>query len=279
MRPAETIPKPHNPSRRVLKIDGDSESLARQMRLDGNKNKLKLYFDIVNSTGMLCDQYFPFNEKMSGGWNVKPILRVLVPKLLKKFPVLRNYVDLWPITTMISRHHALCKAGSKKGIIRSASWQSNVIKPTVGGNLSTPNTYTRCMNTRNMFTRSMKAPGYKDAAGRSHKLCYSQDIARRKGTGSNGYNDDDWEASPLPSSPRAPTSEGPPSVVHFLSTLAQDLSALLPVFIDHGVEDDASLRNMLRMNNWRAWMYAWVKEGVLTELQFQMVIDGLKKLA
>ncbi len=75
------------------------------------------------------------------------------------------------------------------------------------------------------------------------------------------------------------TSKDPSSVVHFLNTLAQDLSDLLPVFIDHGVGDDASLRNVLRLNNWRAWMYAWVKEGVLTELQFQMIVDGLKKLA
>lgn len=63
-----------------------------------------------------------------------------------------------------------------------------------------------------------------------------------------------------------------------MSTLAQDLSDLSPIFIDHGVGDDISLRSILRMNNWRAWMYAWVKEGVLTELQFQMIVDGLKKL-
>ena len=53
---------------------------------------------------------------------------------------------------------------------------------------------------------------------------------------------------------------------------------MLPIFIDHGVSDSASLQNMLRMDNWRAWMYAWVKEGMLTELQFQMIVDGLKKL-
>ena len=63
-----------------------------------------------------------------------------------------------------------------------------------------------------------------------------------------------------------------------MSTLAQDLSDLSPIFIDHGVSDSASLQNMLRMDNWRAWMYAWVKEGMLTELQFQMIVDGLKKL-
>ena len=66
-------------------------------------------------------------------------------------------------------------------------------------------------------------------------------------------------------------------IVGFLSALAQDLSCLEPVFVKHGVGDDATLRGMLQMSNWHSWIYGWVKEGALTELQFRMIVNGLEE--
>ena len=71
------------------------------------------------------------------------------------------------------------------------------------------------------------------------------------------------------------TISGP--IIGFLSALAQDLSFLEPVFVKHGVGDDATLRGMLRMSNWHSWIYGWVKEGGLTELQFRMIVNGLEE--
>ena len=49
--PAEPIPKPRKLSTRVLNIDGNTISLAHQMRLDGSKSNRKMYFDIL----VCCD--------------------------------------------------------------------------------------------------------------------------------------------------------------------------------------------------------------------------------
>ena len=68
------------------------------------------------------------------------------------------------------------------------------------------------------------------------------------------------------------------AVLQFLRNLAQDLSSLLSVFIRYGVTDRTSLRGVRCMENWRAWMYTWVKEGHLTELQFKIVTDGMEKI-
>ncbi|KAI0336519.1 hypothetical protein GY45DRAFT_1238263 [Cubamyces sp. BRFM 1775] len=65
----------------------------------------------------------------------------------------------------------------------------------------------------------------------------------------------------------------------FLRTLPQDLGDLLPVFIQYGVDDDNALRGMLRMPAWQSWLYSWVKEGWLTELQFRMICNGLAQIA
>ena len=77
----------------------------------------------------------------------------------------------------------------------------------------------------------------------------------------------------------ATTHQGSETIVAFLRTLPQDLSSLLPVFLQHGVDDSEALRGMLHMPAWRSWLYSWVKEGWLTELQFRMVCDGLVQIA
>ncbi|KAI0646998.1 hypothetical protein C8Q79DRAFT_599051 [Trametes meyenii] len=65
----------------------------------------------------------------------------------------------------------------------------------------------------------------------------------------------------------------------FLRALPLDLSSLLPVFLEYGITDQASLRGVPRMAGWRRWLYSWVREGRLTELQFKMVSDGFEMLS
>ncbi|KAH9901367.1 hypothetical protein C8Q73DRAFT_832822 [Cubamyces lactineus] len=72
---------------------------------------------------------------------------------------------------------------------------------------------------------------------------------------------------------------GPGAIEAFLRALPQDLGGLLPLFQQFGVVDEDALRGMLRMPAWRSWLYSWVKEGWLTELQFRMVCDGLAQIA
>ena len=165
--PPETIPKPRSPSTRIINIDGNRVSLATQMGLDGSKSNRRVYFDIVvcyakhkftppiftapfqqHSTGVLCQEYFPLKESMSGGWKITPTPRILAPKvrtlwaltqacrsgligcffqLLKKFPILYNYAGQWPIAIMISRHYAMCQCGAKNGLVRSAPGQVSLL--------------------------------------------------------------------------------------------------------------------------------------------------------
>lgn len=101
-----------------------------------------------HSTGVLCQEYFPLKESMSGGWKITPTPRILAPKvrtlwaltqacrsgligcffqLLKKFPILYNYAGQWPIAIMISRHYAMCQCGAKNGLVRSAPGQVSLL--------------------------------------------------------------------------------------------------------------------------------------------------------
>ena len=105
------------------------------------------------------------------------------------------------------------------------------------------------------------------------------------------YKSTQKENVPLPSSSTSQQSrarstatlvvEQPPTnaVILFLQSLAQDLSFLLSTFVSHGVKDGPSLCSVLGIANWRAWLYSWVKEGMLTELQFKMVCDGFERMA
>ena len=78
--------------------------------------------------------------------------------------------------------------------------------------------------------------------------------------------------------PRQVAPDSSECIVTFLRGLAQDLSGLLSIFVQYGVQDEPSLRGMLRMEGWHSWLYGWVRAKDLTELQYAMIVKGLEKV-
>ena len=64
----------------------------------------------------------------------------------------------------------------------------------------------------------------------------------------------------------------------FLSSdsLPCDLTRLLPLFVQQGIVDRESFLGLLRMD-WRSYVYSWVRCGLLTELDFAFLKEGLEK--
>ncbi|KAI0709185.1 hypothetical protein C8Q76DRAFT_813379 [Earliella scabrosa] len=68
-------------------------------------------------------------------------------------------------------------------------------------------------------------------------------------------------------------------VLAFLRGLDPEQTDLLPVFVAMGVTDGAALQGVARMSTRDAWVYSWVKENRITELQFTAIVSGFKKMA
>ena len=64
----------------------------------------------------------------------------------------------------------------------------------------------------------------------------------------------------------------------FLQTLVPEQTALLPVFIAMGVSDNAALQGLARMNMRDEFLYSWVKQNLITELQFAVIIEALRTM-
>ncbi|TBU50716.1 hypothetical protein BD309DRAFT_1025160 [Dichomitus squalens] len=254
----ELVSKPGHLCRRVVNIDDGSESLAHQMGLTNSRQDLVMYFDIVNTAGTLCDKYLPPDPGIMSRYTA--VKRKIIKKLLEKYPILGHYENNWPLKVMIQYHRQLRRNGSKTGIICSPT---RILKATT------------VAARRKSDEKCHRILREDDTPGIPH-----QDGPSRDATPSIGRSDDVREPSPSLTAVDNPAESSaiPVPILDFLSALAQDLSFLLAVFISHGVGDDTSLQSMLQMNNWRSWMYTWVREGVLTELQFQMIVDGLEKL-
>lgn len=63
-------------------------------------------------------------------------------------------------------------------------------------------------------------------------------------------------------------------VLMFLCSLDPDQSDLLPVFITIVI----ALQGPAHMETWKIWLYTWVKENCITELQFSAIATGFKAM-
>ncbi|KAI0647003.1 hypothetical protein C8Q79DRAFT_957375 [Trametes meyenii] len=84
-----------------------------------------------------------------------------------------------------------------------------------------------------------------------------------------------------PSSDRDQTATGKPveePVAAFLGSLFPDQSALLSFFVTAGITDGMALGGLARMDGRDKWLYSFVREGTLTELQFVAIQAGLNKM-
>ena len=85
-------------------------------------------------------------------------------------------------------------------------------------------------------------------------------------------------AAPPPPKPQEAAPADSEPVAKFLRELPQDLSSLLPVLIATGVNTKQAMSGLIRMKNWRTWLYSCVRSHEMTELQYAMVVDGLEKI-
>ncbi|KAI0721719.1 hypothetical protein C8T65DRAFT_630991 [Cerioporus squamosus] len=259
----EIIPKPPTISRRIIAID-QGLSLADQMKLTGSRANMALYFDIVNTLGILCNRYLPYQRDMHKLAEAKS---TLMEEVKRRYPCLEGYEDDWPLKVMITQHRQLQRSGGR-GLVRSAH-EIESIKQSMRDRKNT----TGCVKSksRKRSSRNASTP--------------ARSVSQKGASVRNSQK----ENAPVPKS-RFSTletisgatvvSDKQPheAILRFLRNLAQNLSFLLPVFVRYGVTDRSSLRSIRCMENWRAWLYTWVKEGTLTELQFKMVTDGMEKI-
>ncbi|KAI9064379.1 hypothetical protein FKP32DRAFT_633788 [Trametes sanguinea] len=263
-KPIEKILRPRPPyrvSRSLISLEG--VCLAGQMKLTSSNAEKELYYDILNTVGELCEEYIPHNYE---GVLSSDLRRTIVNKAILRQPVLKRYEDTWPIPTMISMHRQLRKAGNQRGIMGrsiadSEAWASGHKKRAVRS------------------ARESQQKENCDSRGSSRKATPRNVATPRTRAISATLGTSQATMVGVVLRPYKPAT----AVESFLQGLPQDLRFLLPTFIQYGVKDEASLRGMLQMSEWRRWLYSWVKEGRLTELQFEMfqalgcIVDGSKE--
>ncbi|KAI0362034.1 hypothetical protein OH77DRAFT_1584525 [Trametes cingulata] len=230
------------------------------MKLAGTAEDRKLYYSILETVGSLCERYCPHTQMMPPGIAWK---KAMVEEVIQKYPQFKAYPGGWPINTMIQMHRQLRKNGARYGIMRntmaatSAKLASKAARPRP--------------------IKRVSSKGEAPTASSSGAICVRK-AAEKTARIDSGVRE---AAAPLANGAATIVDAGanlhkPATFIeHFLESLSQDLSFLAPVFVDYGVVDEPALRGMLRMQDWRCWLYSWVAAGKLTELQFKMVIDGL----
>ncbi|KAI0807365.1 hypothetical protein C8Q74DRAFT_57107 [Fomes fomentarius] len=244
----DIIPQPAKVSRRVATVEGDC--LARQMGLLNSRSDIAWYFKILGTVAALCDRYLPHNKDMTAVCHAKS---VFMAELKEKIPAMGRYEKLWPVNTMVIQHRQLRRAGSSQGIRRTEK---------------------EILDCQRRFSRiNASAREHRSIAARESAKLAMQGTVMDSGTGptaqksTRGLRGGQSSINALATEP-----------ISFLRSLPQDLSFLLPVFVRHGVVDEPSFRSIARMVKWRSWLYTWVKEGDLTELQFKMVSDRLEEV-
>ncbi|KAI0670437.1 hypothetical protein C8Q78DRAFT_124608 [Trametes maxima] len=240
------IPRPRQVSRRVSTLEGDC--LAKQMGLTSSPEGKDLYYNILHTVGSLCERYFPHDQRFGPRSESR---RILVRKAIHKHPILATYANAWPIANMLTMHRQLRRSGSRIGITNRRSTNTPV--------------HRECRAKRP--PRSCGNPIKRTRPSSTQPNKTSDQCPTQTPDGFSGF------AMELPS-----LSEPGHLIQVFLRALPQDLSSLLPVFVEYGITDEASMRGVLRMAGWRRWLYGWVREGRLTELQFKMISDGFETL-
>ncbi|RPD66078.1 hypothetical protein L226DRAFT_188285 [Lentinus tigrinus ALCF2SS1-7] len=252
------ISKPANVSRRIIAID-QGFSLADQMKLSGSRTDVALYFDIVNTVGSLCDRYLPYRDDIC---NMLEEKFTVIEEVKRRYNCLECYEDDWPLKVMIGQHRQLRRAGGR-GLSSSATQRT--IKQTVGDREPSG------AHTRSKSRKPSKA--VRSVTQQSTRVHRSQ--KENLPVPDSRYNTPETMFEATVVDKQLLEHE---VVLQFLRDLAQDLSFLLPVFVRYGITGRTTLRSVRCMENWRGWIYTWVKEGNLTELQFKIISDGMEKI-
>ncbi|KAI8998685.1 hypothetical protein BD414DRAFT_475783 [Trametes punicea] len=248
------IPRPSGGiSRRIVSLEGPC--LAKQMKLVSTDADVDLYYSILNTVGELCERDLPHSREVPRNADTK---RLIMEEVIRRHPCLRSYEDAWPIPTMINMHRQLRKYGSQKGIMGHRMTNSQA--SSASGSGPRCSTSSRIGSSSRLLSRSKDRPIRRRSQRTRAEVMVPSGCRAVRNEAIQG-------------------SQGPAAYLKdFLQALPQDLTLLLPTFVQYGLVDEVSLRGMLRMQNWRSWLYSWVKEGRLTELQFAMVSEGLAKV-
>ncbi|KAI0664825.1 hypothetical protein C8Q70DRAFT_1049031 [Cubamyces menziesii] len=282
----------------------EGECLARQMRLAGSESSRRIYYGILSTVGKLCDRYFPHDREMPPGREAKqPLIDEASTHPILFLPPLLSRTQRGRSSEETADPEDGRRAGLHRGIIAPALATTAVragSRPEGGtGTRAGPSTGSRfkpadvagpsTSNTRpgtvvvaipsrrtTYKGRAASQPHRNRSRSASTETLSSQ--ARPRPPKAHNPSQRAHDDANAPANSNAAVGKGSEAIKGFLRTLPQDLGGLLPLFLQYGVGDGDALRGMLRMPAWRSWLYSWVKEGWLTELQFRMVCDGLAQL-
>ncbi|TBU65878.1 hypothetical protein BD310DRAFT_837180 [Dichomitus squalens] len=235
------IPKPRK--RPTSFIPGKADNnLASRMGLSHTQQQLDCYCQIVEDVAKLYDKH---KDEMFGHGvrSDSPAFREKVRQL--HLMLIDGYEDAWPIECIVNAHRIRRRdPRTPQCGIGLSNWTKHMGKASKLAQTSPQRRHSRGPTLGHPQERQCLAASYTEELP-AHLQVSEASTPCSAGAGNSVSN-------PRP--------------------------ALLPVFMVMGVNDPVTLRGLSGMESRDRWLYSWVKEGRITELQFEIIRAGMQKI-
>ncbi|TBU50729.1 hypothetical protein BD309DRAFT_995828 [Dichomitus squalens] len=242
------IPKPCK--RPTSFVPGKADNnLASRMGLSHTQQQLDCYCQIVEDVAKLYDKH---KDEMFGH-GVRSDSPAFREKVRQLHPILIDgYEDAWPI-------ECICGIGL-------SNWTKHMGKASKLAQTSPQRRHSRGPTLGHPQERQRLAASYTEELP-AHLQVSEASTPCSAGAGNSVSNPRNYNGTQSCGGLHKFASD-PDSILAFLNSLSPALPALLPVFMVMGVNDSSRDR----------WLYSWVKEGRITELQFKIIRVGMQKI-
>ncbi|KAI0647002.1 hypothetical protein C8Q79DRAFT_925650 [Trametes meyenii] len=294
-----TIPRPAKISHSLIPKLDEQGTLASQMRLHSSVCSLKIYCHIMATIAVLADEHGHLFDveavkKHSATW--KNFLKTVLHQL----PIIKSYEDAWPVIEIVREHRRRSKNPDFRSLQHLGARHTTdlSIEKTKQSEPPAPSAATKYRRSNRIsLWRSVTTAHSAGPPSISGPVAPGPDVRSEQSPHTESLPIQRRRASRTPdpvriSSPQA--VEVPSVVTHdqtavteksdaepvaaFLSSLFPDQSALLSVLVAAGITDSVTLDGLARMDARNKWLYGFVREGTLTELQFVAIQTGLDKM-
>ncbi|KAH9946161.1 uncharacterized protein BXZ73DRAFT_72990 [Epithele typhae] len=292
---ARPLPTPiPRPAGRVTSfIPNDTKGLAYHMELSSTPEQTQVYCALVEDIARLYDDYIISrgNSAFSG-----PEREEFKKLAVDRIPMMRNFEGAWPVMLIASEHrYKVSRPDGKRSGFRGFftrhaphldTQPAHVVRTARQHGIQQRGTSDSSVASRRGAGKRTRGPNCRTLA---------RSILQELGPSLSPptpAHDPSCESEPPPSAelprvamstavpaPRtvaaSPKGARLPAVATFLMSLTPEQTGLGPLFHQLGIDD---LGELLQMKERYVWLYSLVKEDRLTEFQFALIKNGLKKL-
>ncbi|OBZ75909.1 hypothetical protein A0H81_04345 [Grifola frondosa] len=191
----------------------------------------------------------------------------------QELPQMNSFEDLWPLKVIYYRYNYRSK--HRSGAQRQSPDAYN------GRGVASRYIHTTPTNTVRKRGRPQRPRNSSRHTGKSlNRAAYES----RSASQSSHRESPAGQARTPRASRSAPISNTSQSADHrepiraFLRSLQQPLDALLPTFLEIGINTQSSLEALARLPDRRKWVFTFVTQGLIDGFQFKMIMDGLEEL-